>query len=152
MTTEEIILLRTCLQIGGMLFIVLFLCICYQTRKSMRWPATRGKILSSSVSSWNMSGEVEKLHEAKMEYQYEVDGKLYSSKRVYYGDWLATNSSSYVRKITEEYSIKTDCMVYYKPRKPQNAVLIRGITPPVYSLLVFGLVFIGSDICIYLFF
>lgn len=99
-----------------------------------------------------MSGEVEKLHEAKIEYQYEVDGKLYSSKRVYYGDWLATSSSSYVKRIAEEYSIKPDCAVYYDSQKPQNAVLIKGMTPPVYSLLVFGLVLIGADVCIYLFF
>lgn len=152
MTAEEIVLLHICLQIGGMLFIILFFCIYYQTRKSLRWSTTRGRILSSSISSWNMSGEVEKLHEAKIEYQYEVDGKLYSSKRVYYGDWLATSSSSYVKRITEEYGIKPNCVVYYDPQKPQNAVLIKGITPPVYSLLAFGLVFIGVDVCIYLFF
>lgn len=152
MTAEEIVLLHTCLQIGGILFIILFLGIYYQTRKSMRWATTKGKILSSSISSWNMSGEVEKLHETKIEYQYEVDGRLYSSKRVYYGDWLATNSLSYVKKITEGYGIKPSCVVYYNPRKPQNAVLIKGIAPPVYSLLVFGLVLIGADICIYLFF
>lgn len=152
MTAEEIVLLHTCLQIGGILFIVLFLCVCYQTRKSRRWSTTIGKILSSSVSSWNMPGEVEKVYEAKIKYQYEVGGRLYSSKRAYYGDWLAINSSSYMKKITEEYCIKPHCVVYYDPRKPQNAVLIKGIAPPVYSLLVFGLVFIGADICVYLFF
>lgn len=152
MKAEEIVLLHTCLQIGGMLFLILFFCIYYQMRKSRRWATTRGKILSSSVSSWNMTGEVEKVYEAKIKYQYEVDGRLYSSKRAYYGDWLATNSSSYMKKITEEYSINPHCVVYYDPRKPQNSVLIRGIVPPVYSLLVFGLVFIGADICVYLFF
>lgn len=152
MTVEEIGFLHICLQICGIIFIILFLGIYYQTRKSMKWSTTTGKILSSSISSWNISGEVEKLHEARIEYQYEVDGKLYCSKRAYYGDWLATSSSSYVKKIVEEYSKKPNCVVYYNPRKPQNAVLIKNIAPPVYLLLVFGLVCIGSDICIYLFF
>lgn len=151
MTAEEIVLLRTCLQIGGILFIVLFLCIYYQSRKSMRWAMTRGKILSSSVSSCNMSGGVEKVYEAKIEYQYEVDEKLYSSKRAYHGDWLATSFSSYVKKMTKEYSLKPNCEVYYDPRKPQNAVLIKGIAPPIYTLLYGGLFFLAIDILLFVF-
>lgn len=149
MTMEDIFLARICLQIIGMSMILCFLFIYYQTRKSERWLTIKGKVLFSSLSQSNTGYENKsKVYNSIIEYQYEIDGKIYSSKRAYHGDWLAISSSSYMKKIVKQYSIGKECIVHYNPRNPQKSVLIVKLTPPVFYLLLFGLVCIGTDIFI----
>ncbi|BEG98211.1 hypothetical protein BSYN_04760 [Bacteroides sedimenti] len=87
MMMENIPFFSICLLIGGALQILCFLNIFHQTRKSKQWSTTTGKIRSSELIDfgWNHDSS-SKSYRAIVEYQYQVDGEIYSLKKIYYGD------------------------------------------------------------------
>ncbi len=148
---EYIPLLRICLLIGGVLQILFFLRIVCQTERSKHWPTTTGIILSSELSSFGSeNADSSKTYKADIKYQYQIDEKNYTSRRIYYGDWISISFSSLVKKIVREYGVGKECIVHYDPQNPLKEVLRVTLATPVYFLLLGGLTFVG--ISIYLFF
>lgn len=147
---EYIPFLRICLLIGGALQLLCFLSIFYQTRKSKQWSTTIGEVLSSELVDfgWN-DGDSSKTYKAIVKYQYQIGGDIYSSGKIYYGDWIAISFSSYMKKIVNQYCKGEECIVHYNPQKPQKSVLKATLALPVYSLLLGSLLFVGIGIYLY---
>ncbi len=144
---EYIPLLRICLLIGGVLQILFFLRIVYQTERSKQWPITTGIILSSEWSSFGSdNADSSKTYKADIKYQYQIDEKVYTSRKIYYGDWISISFSSLVKRIVREYGVGKECIVHYDPQYPSKAVLRATLAPPIYFLLVGGLAFAGVGV------
>jgi hypothetical protein len=147
---EYIPLLRLCVLIGGLLQLLIFALLVYLSLKTRQWSETTGKILSSELSDFNWeTDDTGKTYKASIKYQYQVGGKEYTSKRAYYGDWIAISFSSYMRTLVAQYKAGEECKVYYNPQNPQTSVLKIGVISSIYSLLLGGLIFIGVSICLY---
>ena len=148
---EYIPLLRVCLLIGGVLQMLLFLSIFHRTIKSKQWPKTAGRVLFSELYQLSRCDVDRKntAYKAIVKYQYQIDGKTYFSRKIYYGDWIAISFSSYMKKIVKQYSIGAECIVHYNPQKAEKSVLKVTLATPVYSLLLAASLFIGMGVYLY---
>lgn len=129
--------------IGGVIQVIVFFILFNFSEKAKEWPTTRGQILSSEVCTlgWNDENS-SKSYKPIIKYQYEVEGILYTSSRLHYGDWIAINSSFFAKKTISRYGEGCKCIVHYNPRKPQVSVLETKLGPPTYFLLGCGILFI----------
>ena len=102
---------------------------------SKSWPTTDGTITSACIDSQPGSpgcgefpGEAES-HQAKIKYQYQVNGVFYESKRLRFGfnDFDIFFSLRAAQGQISEYFGGKTIKVYYHPQKPQVATLQPGL-------------------------
>lgn len=117
-----------------LLFAIYFLVVCaFSLRHQLRmraWPETRGKLLYSRMEhvagfEWDPS---DKSYAADALYEYQVDGKTYQGKKISPWVMVASHNARFVlqkqlRRI--EAGPANEVCVYYNPRKPSQAVLIK---------------------------
>jgi len=128
-------------------------------RRSAAWPSTQGVALSSEFkravfvidSDFAKRHRRSKYYKLKVTYEYEMDGKTYTSDRVSYmsnyihRDW----SSGYGDKYKKGMQIDVFC----DPNNAQEAVLIKGThdynkNPHVFTgLLICALGSLGMVVC-----
>ena len=93
---------------------------------SKKWPTTMGKVLSSEIPHGLRAGGEAGM--AKVLYEYSVYGKVYSSKRVCFGDYNANlGECSRAEAILRKYPKGRSVVVHYNPNKPHIAVLEPGV-------------------------
>ena len=107
---------------------------------SYKWQKTEGTIIDSRDDSFTIAGidrtstgvvPVE-YKETVHDYIYEVAGQMYRCSTYCFGGWAERAEAAYF--------IGTKVSVYYDPKRPEVAVLRRGLQPGA----VFGLVPIGA--------
>jgi hypothetical protein len=147
----EYFVVYICLLAGGIIQVLCFFVLLYFSRKSKQWPTTMGQILSSKISSLGSNYEdMNKSYKAVIRYQYQVQDEIHVSDRLHYGDWIATDFSSYAKKVVTRYKEGCECIVHYDPQKPQDSVLETTLGLSTYLLLVGGILFILIDIVLLL--
>lgn len=97
--------------------------------EAKKWPTTKGKITSSSVSEERKYDSSSKRHKteyrANIRYSYNVNGRSYYNDRIFFG---AVNlSRSTAEKYTRKYPKGINVIVYYNPEKPEKSVLETSI-------------------------
>lgn len=128
--------------IGIFLFLNFFY-LFYMSKKTKMWNAVKGKVLSSNIDSIKYVGEdAAQSYKARVEYQYSVNGESYSSKRIFYGDYLRSNMPWRAKKIIKKYAKDEMVTVYYNPQNPKDSVLETGLNYVVYKTLFVSVLFI----------
>jgi len=124
--------------LGVILFLLDFRLL-YKSIQSDNWSQTEGIITKSELYK-SGGGDSSVSYEPLVEYQYEVDGKLYKSKRLYFGSSIGSSfkkrkSQKYVNKFTTN----TKTTVYYNQLNTKQSVLEPGIHSEILLLFVTGL-------------
>jgi len=90
------------------------------------WVVVSGKTLSSELrTSWGVAEAGGTQYEPKIEYEYEVEGKMYFSRRWTYGR-KSRYSKRAAQDIVNKYQAGKCVGVFHDPRNPKDAVLERG--------------------------
>ena len=89
----------------------------------LSWPETTGKVTRSLIQA-SRDPEQPKFR-LEVAYDYEVDGKQYSSEGVYLED-RTFNSVKDAIQAKEPYSVSSTPTIYYDPDDPENTILERG--------------------------
>lgn len=123
----------------GVLSFFLDFRLLYKSIQSENWTQTDGIISKSELYKSNgVDNSVS--YEPLVEYQYEVDGKLYKSKRIYFGSSIG---SSFKKRKSKKYINKfptgTKATVYYNQLNIKQSVLETGIHSEILLLFATGL-------------
>lgn len=134
--------------LSGILFVVHFAYLFFISEESRKWTSTKGLITNSetviSRSGWSGNyGTLRTGYKPEVKYQYEVDMYRFSGERIYFGNFLMTNSSKSSRQITDKYIRGQEVIVYYDSSKPSRSVLQTGVHSPIYRELLAGIICIG---------
>lgn len=131
-------------QVIGALFVVIGLGIAawggravLRGLESRSWPVASGTILSSEVDSRRSNDRTR--YRALVEYQYEVDGRIYIADRIRFGSVWGDRRSA--ERTARRYPEDTEVEVRYDPDETREAVLEAGATWGGWAILGFGLVF-----------
>lgn len=107
------------------------------------WAQVPGKILSSELRTyWGAAEAGGTRYEPRIEFEYEVEGKRYFSKRRTYGR-KARFSERAAQDIVKRYPAGKCVGVFHDPRNPKDAVLERGGAEFGTVLALLGIMLIG---------
>ena len=100
-------------------------------RTSSSWQRVKGTVIASGViSERKRETTTQRAYtssDAALIYQYQVNGRAYSSGKIRIGDF-AIRSGSRAREIVSKYPEGKKVVVYYNPKNPTKAVLEPGMT------------------------
>ena len=117
------------------------------SRITRRWIPIEGRFVNSGIESIKYIGEdADRMYKVKVEYQYTVNGNTYSSKKIFYGDYIGVNTPNYARKALNKYANKEKLTIYYNPDKPCKSVLETKISPIIYRELIVGICFLSLSV------
>jgi len=123
----------------GLIIFLLDFRLLYKSMKSENWSQTEGIITKSELYKTG-GGDSSVTYEPLVEYQYEVDGKLYKSKRLYFGSSIG---SSFKKRKSQKYINKfpadTKVTVYYNQLNIKQSVIETGIHSEILGLFVTGI-------------
>lgn len=125
---------------SGVILFFLNFRLLYKSIQSKYWRQTEGVITKSELYKSEGDGDRSVSYEPLVEYQYEVDGKLYKSKRLYFGSSIGSpfkkrKSQKYVNKFPAD----TKATVYYNQLNIKQSVLEIGIHSEILGLFVIGI-------------
>lgn len=117
-------------------------------RDSMSWPSIPGVVEFSSVEQRRNDNST--TYEAEVMYNYKVNGVVYSSNRLSFGQVSSSDPTS-ARKIVNRYPVDSEVTVYYQENAPEKSVLMPGLHTETYFVPVFGLVFALAGLAMFIF-
>ena len=126
--------------IGGLL---LFWCAqnLWEAKAAETWPTAPGKVVSSSVEFKRRT------HEAKVHYEYTVNGTVYSSGRLSMGN-VSTGDPTRARIIVDRYPLGKAVTVHYSPKDPSRCLLEPGLNGGLFIVPSIGaVVFLMGILC-----
>ena len=98
-----------------------------EIRRARNWPAVPGRVVSSrrvvERQGDDAGGAPIEQQVARVEFQYEVGGKLYASRRITIGERVAGDG---IEPLLARYPVGTTVMVHYDPRDPANGIVERA--------------------------
>lgn len=112
------------------------------------WPQAEGQVLTSSTTRefhvlW--SGKPHYDYYPKVRYWYVVNGTMYVSDQVSFGATISSASGRYsAERILKQYPQGRRVAVFYRPKKPELAVLEPGIDSGSYLMVALGVVLIAA--------
>ena len=134
------LLILICVFISLGLFLTLhFFYLLVASNETNRWVQTVGKILHSEIECLD-SNEPSITYLLKVKYQFTINNKTYHSKKIYWGDYIATNFPYRQKKRLKKYAINNMVDVYYNPENPKESVLEKGINSIIYRELFSGII------------
>ena len=98
--------------------------IVLMARASASWPHVTGRVVSSSVGSDHGDGSI--TYQAKIRYEFSVNGTTLNGDRVAYGDHSSSNRSR-AERIASRYPEEKQVDVYYRPSGPEECLLEPGM-------------------------
>jgi hypothetical protein len=132
----------------GLSLVLHFIFIFFLSKQTKKWTPTESTIVTSELEVTNLgigdSGSVS--YKANIKYQYMVKGIMYSSKRIFVGDYIRRNTSFRVKAIKNKYFKGKTLLVYYNPEYPKKAVIEIGVHAVIYRELLAGVLFIFLSI------
>ena len=138
-----------CLIIGITMGTVQFIIAVYfhrRARSSRQWPSTTGIVLKTDVEIIKYEGSCQPI----VTYEYQVAGKSYTGNKI----TLTQGSQPFIplaKKCLSSYPESTELKVYYNPNKPEDSVLIPGLTIGVWGCYFAGSIFLGIAIAPFIF-
>ena len=131
----------------GLVGLIRSLFIISRSIDSEDWMRTNCEILESSVQKI-ITGEGAE-YRAVIKYKYIVNGLSYEGDTVRFGRSSVLESTAY--DIWYEYRKGNIARVYVDPKTPQRSVLIPGISPSVYVLIIIYILFFACGIGAFLY-
>ncbi len=128
-------------------------------KEAQGWPTAEAEIVSSEIESHrrrSRSSSRSRTREVTMytpvvEYEYNVNGEIYTSSRVSFFDGSSTARFD-ARGVVDKYPQGKVVSAYYDPDNPQNSVLETEETGNIFYLsLIFGFGFILMGITGFIF-
>jgi hypothetical protein len=113
--------------------------ILFQANQSKSWLAAQGVITDSSVESHGKSS-----YGAKVVYDYTVNEKSFSGRRVAFGSYNISRSGA--QNIVNRYPKGKTVSVYYDPNNPQACVLEAGVKGQAWVWPGIGLIVVLAGI------
>ena len=110
----------------------------YFAQRSKRWPTVQGRVRGCDVSP--MTAERAARASAVIEYEYQVGGIKYTSRRIDYGGRGFGRDAG---NVLARYSEGEPVGVRYDPSEPKRAILMPGATPGNFGRLLFGLIILA---------
>ena len=108
-------------------------------KESLKWPATKGVILSSTVKTdLGKSDDVDPKYTAAITYRYAVEGYEYTGNRVSFGGQTFLKKGR-ADSLVMRYNKGKRVKVYYDPKTPHVSVLEPGTAssgPPFISIML----------------
>ncbi|TDU66137.1 uncharacterized protein DUF3592 [Prosthecobacter fusiformis] len=94
-------------------------------KTSESWPVAAGKVLHSEVAeARTRAGATTRMYEARVTYEYEVDGQTYKGDQIGFMDGSSSNRSD-AAVIVNARPVGKEVPVYYDPANPHEACLER---------------------------
>ena len=148
--------------IAGTPFLLLFgLYRYFHGKSTQKWPSTKGKITVSALKKHQelqtkydrrAGFKPQWLYRHEFEYKYKVDGKIYTSSKMVYGQTPVDMNEAKAYALLEQYPLGKVITVYYNPKRPSEAVLVPNVPDTVNGLLggvavalIFGVVLIVAS-------
>ncbi|MGL1930582.1 MAG: DUF3592 domain-containing protein [Desulfotalea sp.] len=142
--------------------VILFLGICIvlvgiqsliKAKESVNWPTAEGVVVSSDIydSKDENDSASKSVYHAKVIYEFSVNGTLYSSDVVAFGDYGSADES-HASDIVGRYSTGENVTVYYQHNDPDECLLEPGLAVQSFFIFGFGLVFFIAGIYLVFFF
>lgn len=141
------IIVAVTLVIGGS-FIFKGLKNIYFAQKSLQWPITEGRIISSGIEQQKRTYvkytgvKKETAYDAQILYEYEIDGISYSGNRVAYAGRFFMKDQVFAKFEVKQYPTGEKVSVSYHPLKPETSVLKPGLPPLAWIEPAFGVIVI----------
>ena len=117
---------------------------------SRNWPATEGKVISSSVQELRQTNQMlinegasNFEYKVNVQYEYSVNGQSYTSNVVFAGLPTIFDGKADADNIVAKYEGDKTIEVFYEPNNPQNAALITAKNIPIAGLAVMLLMVIA---------
>lgn len=127
----------------GCILILHFCLLFIKSIKTNYWKLVKGELLNIKMDYIdNGINEFDPLYKANIKYQYTINDNTYTSKRIFYGDFVRTGSSLPAKKIIKKYSVSDGVSVYYNPANPKESVLEKGVHGIIFIQLLIGVIFI----------
>jgi len=93
-------------------------------RASKKWPVAAGVVVFSGTEAKSSLGDGPATY-AKVRYEYEVEGRKYSSERISIGQY-GTGGGGHAKAEAAKYPVGAIVKVFYDPADPSQAVLEPG--------------------------
>ena len=113
-----------------------------ESRASLNWPAVTGKVMN--VDIFVQDSEEIYPYIPYITYQYVVDDKKYTSRRVRIAGEYTYGNECAARNAVSMYALNAPVTVYYDPEEPEQALLEHQITG--YGNLIVGGIFTGAGL------
>ena len=110
----------------------------YKSEQTMQYQVTEGVITHSQVTTHRDSDGTTYGKEAQ--YTYTVDGHEYMGDRISFSEWSSSNRREH-QSWVNDHSAGTVVEVYYDGDDPSEAVLERGVSQMLRSIVIFLMVF-----------
>lgn len=107
--------------------------------ESKKWPQTSGIITQSKVNSWIKEGDSK--YEARINYNYEIDGKKYNSGKIRTSGSYSGSNITRAKELVNEFPIGKNVDVFYDPEVPDSAILKPGVSGIDIIMVLFPLLF-----------
>lgn len=134
----------------GVGLIIFLTSLILRATKSKSWEKTSGVLLDKGTRLHISRDIITKNIDWKsihidVQYEYEVDGKIYISKRVTFSD-MVNKPMSCLNKLLNEYLSTNKIIVYYNPKNHGDSVLFPGATIWNFTPMITGVIFISVGI------
>ena len=128
----------------GVLFLLHFFYLFILSKRTSKWLSVESIIDTSELEVINqgIGNDNSVLYKANVKYQYMIEGKLYSSKRIFIGDFIRNNFSHSAEGLIDKYSKGETILVYYNPQHPNKSVLKTGVHTVIYRELFVAILFL----------
>lgn len=116
--------------------------------ESRSWPNTQGTVISSYIdkrSHRDSNNRTNIVYTPKIRYQYQVDGKHYTCKRIAFGGESGGKRSK-AKKVVDKYPSGKKVTVHYNPQDPKVAVLKAGFSWGAVFAFLAGIVFFAVGV------
>ena len=137
---------------GGIVLLTISFRATARSKQAQNWLTTDGEILSSELDySRSMNSRIT-TYNAKIEYRYKVNDKVYISKRIYFGSSIMSSSKKEKSNtLKNNYKANQNVTVYYNPDNHSMSVLETGYHSELNSGYVIGIILIIMGICFFIF-
>ena len=117
-------------------------------KASPYWPSVKGRL--TKVEMWgtrNVDGEMVQADRLRVAYEYSVDGRVLIGTELAHYTLMFPETLDFAKRHSENSGVE----VFYKPKDPLTAVLIRGPRKdkPLSEIIISALACVGSLVALY---
>jgi uncharacterized protein DUF3592 len=96
--------------------------------RSQSWPRVQGRILTSVVWQDQSFADRHVFWSPVIQYEYTVQGQRYVGRRISFAQGLSGSLEMAVRLASRRFRRGREVVVQYDPRRPEQAVLVVGVS------------------------
>ena len=99
-------------------------CESWHAFSSLRWPATKGRVLSGGIFATGKNRSSHRAHTIRVLYEYTVDDVRFESDRIRFGGFPTPNYAIAAAEMAK--LMQSPLLVYYDPARPHLSCLVPG--------------------------